>query len=174
MKRKTVSKLAALAGAFGITLMSTCSVFAGSGISLYNDVQNDSVGPNPYMEYDAETNEFIDNTPDEEYTVEVEENLGNASARTLKTFDWNVMPKYLKYTSGFRASKGGTISVGAMMTPSTSYIYYGIVEPDGVRRCVYGKSSLSHTFALDQTGYYNVYVRNENSHYVAVSGTYRY
>lgn len=174
MKRKTVSKLAAMAGAFGITLMSTCSVFAGSGISLYNDVQNDSVGPNPYMEYDAETNEFIDNTPDEEYTVEVEENSGSPLARTLKDFDWNVMPKYLKCTSGFRASSGGKISIGAVMSPSTSYIYCGIIEPDGVRRCVYGKDSIAHAFSLDQTGYYNVYVRNENSHYVAVSGSYRY
>lgn len=115
--------------------------------------------------------EIIDTQSDEDVIFELGEISQNARS-TSKMFDWSVKSKCLKYSLGFYGKSGGTISVVATVQPSSKMVYVGIIEPDGVMRCVYSNGTFRHDFALDQTGVYQLYVRNMNSTTVQVTGTY--
>ena len=78
-----------------------------------------------------------------------------------------------RWTSGsFRASSGQSIAVSVHGTPSDVYLKVGIIEPDGWMRYVYNCGAISHTFALDQTGTYFVFVTNESNTTVDIMGYY--
>ena len=75
-------------------------------------------------------------------------------------------------SGGFQASSGQSIAVSVHGTPSDIYLKVGIIEPDGWSRYVYNCGAISHTFALDQTGMYYVFVTNESNTTVTVYGNY--
>lgn len=88
-------------------------------------------------------------------------------------FGWDVKKNYALRSSPFKASSGQTISVTSVAKPSNLTYRLGIVQPDGVRRYVSGSGIVSHTFSLNQTGTYYVYVQNmSTTTAIDVSGGY--
>lgn len=96
----------------------------------------------------------------------------NEVARSTKTFNWSVASGVRKTSSGFSASSGGKISVSADISPTNKTVRVGIVEPDGTRRYVSGKSFVSNSFSLTKTGTYKVYVENTSGTTITAEGSY--
>ncbi len=87
-------------------------------------------------------------------------------ARTY--MEWNI-PGDTKYKTGaFWVTKGQKIAVTALVSPTNKFINMGIVEPDGTRRQVSGMSALGHTFEVNYTGGYAVFVENRASSEITV------
>lgn len=72
----------------------------------------------------------------------------------------------------FSASVGQEIAVSVSLDPANVNIKVGIVEPDGWLRYVYNSGDINHTFKLDKTGNYAVFMRNETNQTVFVYGYY--
>ncbi len=106
--------------------------------------------------------EMIDTEDLSEYTI-LDVGELDQKERSSKSISWTVSAKSVKDSSSFYVKSGGTISIVLNVDPDTTYVYAGIVEPDGTRRCVHSCGLIVHTFELDQTGYYQIYVRNPSS-----------
>lgn len=150
-----------------------CMLTAGPGaIYAATVVDTDAVsGAAEFTEQDEELTEYIDTTPDEGVIYELGEVSEKARA-TWKTFDWSVSGKTLKYTNAFWASKKKQINISVSVLPKNKTVYVGIIEPDGNKRFVYATGTVSYTFSLTQTGFYNVYVRNAGATDAQVEGMY--
>jgi hypothetical protein len=97
----------------------------------------------------------------------------NTKARGFSSLDWDINASAAKTTSTFSASSGQTIGVTVLATSKSATFRAGIIEPDGTRRYVNSSNGgMYHTFELDQTGKYSVYVQNMGSSQISVSGTY--
>lgn len=75
-------------------------------------------------------------------------------------------------SGGFQASSGQSIAVSVHANPVDVNLKVGIIEPDGWMRYVYKCGYISHTFALDQTGIYYVFITNESDNNVDIVGSY--
>lgn len=106
--------------------------------------------------------EMIDTEDLSEYTI-LEVGELDEKERSSKSISWTLSAKSVKESSSFYVKSGGTITIVFNVDPDSTYIYAGIIEPDGTRRCVHACGLITHTFELDQTGYYQVYVRNPSS-----------
>ena len=93
-------------------------------------------------------------------------------ARSAVSFDWTIPTDYLKKTSTFSAKSGGSISVTAYIDPIDKVVKVGIIEPDGTLRYVKGSDTVFHTFSLNVSGSYRVYIENESGATVYASGSY--
>lgn len=113
-----------------------------------------------------------------EYTALAEEAPildGIPSAELLGTSSGNIsdVVRNNEYVSKyFKASSGQGITIMISGTPDTVTLQMGIIEPNGYRRWVDVTGVGIHTFKLDQTGYYRVYVSNSTSTSVKIVGTY--
>lgn len=154
------------AGSIGITTIGGASAYA----ALYNRTEVVEME----RDEDVGLEEVIDTESLEDYAIVEEEAETNPNARGSKSFLWVISGKTMNTSSSFYVKSGGHITVAVSVTPSDKSVYVGIVEPDGTRRCVYGRDYISHTFSLDQTGYYQVYIRNSNSTGVTADGGYFY
>ncbi len=75
-------------------------------------------------------------------------------------------------SGAFYAYSGQNVAVSVHLDPADVEVKVGIVEPDGTWRLVEGYDAISHTFYLDQTGYYQVFVWNQTDTSVTVYGHY--
>ena len=91
---------------------------------------------------------------------------------TLNSFSWSVSVNSMVQSSYFTAKSGQSISINADFFPSNQNVNVGIIEPDGTMRYLLSMGSASHTFALDQTGVYRIFVRNRGTVSVTASGYY--
>lgn len=115
--------------------------------------------------------EYVETEVNPAIVEELGETQGNL-ARSAVSFDWTVPTDYIKKTSLFSAKSGGSISVTAYIDPIDKVVKVGIIEPDGTRRYAKGSDTVFHTFALDESGYYRVYIENETGTTVYASGSY--
>ena len=66
-------------------------------------------------------------------------------------------------TSGYLGKQSSKIiTVGGTITPTGKILRVGIIEPDGIRRCIYATGNFSYNFPLDKTGFYCVYAISDN------------
>ena len=79
----------------------------------------------------------------------------------------------MKKTPSFYKSTSETIRVHAEIDPDNISIDIGYIDPEGYITFVSGQDSIYHTFTLYKTGSYKVFVRNNSSTSVMVSGMYR-
>ncbi len=86
-------------------------------------------------------------------------------------FNWNLPDAHIGKTDLFYAKKEGTITVTAIISPADAKVKVGIVEPSGTMRYVQGTDTIFHQFALDETGYYRVYVDNITTNNVEINAT---
>lgn len=164
MNRKRKPKWMIVIFAAVSVIISTVTVSAASYgtaegyVALYNLTNVEAVEDVEPME----TQEFEDTLSDEDYEIIVEQ-LPDENLRTVKQLNWTVGTKTLKVSSSFFKFSGSTITVSGVIDPSDLTAYVGIVEPDGTKRCIMTRGGFTHTFQLDQTGFYSIYVRNANS-----------
>ncbi|QNM05941.1 M56 family metallopeptidase [Qiania dongpingensis] len=89
-------------------------------------------------------------------------------ARTRTYMDWTI-PGDTGYRTGpFWVTKGKKIATSALISPGNKFINLGIIEPDGTRRQVSGMSAVAHTFDVNYTGGYCVFVENRASSEITV------
>ena len=98
----------------------------------------------------------------------IEKGLNDTPTRLVKEYEWDIPANTFCRSFGFSASSGEHILIGVNCD---STILCGIIEPDGTLRAVNNSGVFSHTFALDQTGTYRFFVRNENNFEIFVTAT---
>jgi hypothetical protein len=110
----------------------------------------------------------------ESVTVTIGEvNTKARSGSSKSSFDWDINASAATTTPTFSASSGQKIGVVVLATSSSATFRAGIIEPDGTRRYINSSGgTAAHSFELDQTGKYSVYVQNMGSSQITVSGTY--
>lgn len=76
--------------------------------------------------------------------------------------DWEADGRTLVVSSEFEVESSAHISIQATINGDTDgEVAFGIIGPDGERRCVYAKyCGVAYDFDLDQPGTYRIYVRN--------------
>ena len=195
MKRpKFFGVLAAVAVSFtsaGSALAST-GILAGGYQALYEltDVEEDEVGIKSVGDIDLLTGnttpqdnsninpedyvntgiEFIDVLPIDGYTSEKDQSDIELAASA--NFDWALPSDFMRTTKDFWATSSQHITVSGDVTPAGKILRVGIIEPGGIRRCIYATGSFAYPFPLDKTGFYCVYAINDNSEVVNLTGAY--
>lgn len=157
-----------------LLITSTVSVYGASATAAEGYVNLYEATAVEAQEAATDENELVEYVETDVNPNLVEEigETTNDVARAAVHFDWTVPTDYIKKTSTFSASSGGRISVTAYIDPTDKTVKVGIIEPDGTRRYVLGKDVVSHTFSLDETGSYRVYIQNETGTTVYASGMY--
>lgn len=155
-------------------LMGSTTVYAaGAGVIKGYDIVYDIT--NVETEEVLEKKEYIEYTetgynPD----IKVEEGeVYDTGRSSTVTIDWNLGKNTAKETPAFQKSSGGHITVNIEVEPQDLTVKVGIVEPDGSRRSVSGSGIIDHTFNLDQSGEYKVFIENNNNDKVHIEGSYR-
>lgn len=193
-KPKIFGVLAAVAVSFtsaGSALAST-GILAGGYRALYEltDVEEDEVGIKSVGDIDLLTGnatpqdnsninpedyvntgiEFIDVLPIDGYTSEKDQSDIELAASA--NFDWSLPSDFMRTTKDFWATSSNTITVSGDVTPAGKILRVGIIEPGGIRRCIYATGKFAYPFPLDKTGFYCVYAINDNSEVVNLKGAY--
>lgn len=128
---------------------------------------NSNINPEDYVNTGIE---FIDVLPIDGYTSEKDQSDIELAASA--NFSWSIPTDFMKATKDFWATSSHHITVGGTITPTGKILRVGIIEPGGIRRCIYATGNFSYNFPLDKTGFYCVYAINDNSEVVNLSGTY--
>lgn len=87
-------------------------------------------------------------------------------------FSWSIPTDFMKATKDFWATSSQHITVSGDVTPAGKILRVGIIEPGGIRRCIYATGSFAYPFPLSKTGFYCVYAINDNSEVVNLKGVY--
>ena len=114
--------------------------------------------------------EYTTDTVEEGIRIEVEED--GVTTYSTPNLDWTLGNNTQKRSGLFYMEKGGHIEVWVILDPSDVTVTVGILEPDGTFRSVQGRGRVSHTFTLDQSGNYRVYIENKSGKTVTTHGAY--
>lgn len=191
-------KIFGVLAAVAVSFTSAGSVLASTGIladgyqALYEltDVEEDEVGIKSVGDIDLLTGnttpqdnsninpedyvntgiEFIDVLPIDGYISEKDQSDIELAASA--NFSWSIPTDFMKATKDFWATSSQHIAVSGDVTPAGKILRVGIIEPGGIRRCIYATGSFSYPFPLDKTGFYCVYAINDNSEVVNLTGGY--
>lgn len=128
---------------------------------------NSNINPEDYVNTGIE---FIDVLPINGYISEKDQSDIELAASA--NFSWNLPTDYIKSTKDFWETSSHHIAVSGTITPTGKILRVGIIEPDGIRRCIYATGNFSYNFPLDKTGFYSVYAINDNSEVVNLTGHY--
>ena len=141
-----------------------------AALASVTDLQNNSnINPEDYVNTGIE---FIDVLSTDGYTSEVDQDGIAVMAANSGNFNWNLSTEYIKSTGDFWATNTQYITVSGAITPAGKILRVGIIEPGGIRRCIYATGVFDYTFTLDKTGFYCVYAINDNSEVVNLKGGY--
>jgi len=165
MKRKGRSVLLVMLSLMTVMCGGMTALAAGEGVAelssaVYNSSRN-SLGDSEEVA-DPRVNdgiEYTDNGPVSGDRVVIE-NPVQSYFSTYKTIAWIVSPDHVARTPYFTAYNGGYIEVVLKMEPEDKTVYVGIYTPSGSRRYVVVSGEVYHTFALNETGPYMVFVEN--------------
>lgn len=127
---------------------------------------NSNIDPEDYVNTGVE---FIDVLSDGYVPTKDESDIALLASGT---FSWSIPSDFMKATGDFWATNTQHIGVTGTITPSGKILRVGIIEPGGIRRCIYATESFAYNFALDKTGFYCVYAINDNGEYVNLNGMY--
>ena len=94
------------------------------------------------------------------------------SSGEMVTYNWTVEPGTRFCSGKFKVSSGQKIALSASIAPGTQTCWIGIMDPHNNVRYVEGKSALSHTFSISETGKYRVFVQNRGTKNVTAGGGY--
>ncbi len=170
--RKNMTRTMAAVWTAACLLMGSTTVYAaGAGViegyeALYKatvvEVEEQAI-EEQYIEYREE--------PDDGWVAEEGEVMDDGRSPTVP-FEWTVGANASKKTPSFEMSSGGYITVSVSVEPTDLKVNVGIVEPNGGKRYITGSGRITHTFSLDQSGSYSVFVENTNNQKVYVEGGY--
>lgn len=168
IKKRSAWKAAAIA--MIMLLGSSMTVIASSkGVADMYHMAYDATDVAVEEELDPELEEYEESGETEGIVEEIGEI--NEVTRSTKNFDWSVASGVRKGNSEFSAKSGGSILLLAAVSPANKTVRIGIIEPNGNRRYVSGKGSLSKKFSLTKTGVYKVYVENNSGTKVSAEGS---
>lgn len=148
----------------GIQVLGDIDLLAGN----VTPEDNSTINPEDYVNTGIE---FIDVLPTDGYTTEVDDDLIELMS-SAANFNWNLPSDFMRTTKDFWATNTQTIAVSGDVTPVGKILRVGIIEPGGIRRCIYATGKFSYPFSLDKTGFYCVYAINDNSEVVNLTGAY--
>ena len=170
--RKNMTRTMAAVWTAACLFMGSTTVYAaGAGViegyeALYKatvvEVEEQTI-EDQYIEYREE--------PDDSWVAEEGEVMENGRSSVV-SFEWTVGANASKKTPSFEMPSGGLINVDVSVEPANLNVRVGIVEPDKGRRYITGSGRIAHTFSLDQSGSYRVFVENTNNQKVYVDGSY--
>lgn len=143
-------------------------VFGDGGVLTSNTTLQDNSNINP-EDYVNTGIEFIDVLSD---GYELAEDESNIALLASGTFTWSIPSDFMKATGDFWATNTQHISVSGTITPNGKILRVGIIEPGGIRRCIYATGNFAYNFTLDKTGFYCVYAINDNNEVVNLTGVY--
>ena len=163
---------------FGICLIgmmllgSTTALAAGHGAAEVLDKANDMT----IIEYEEkeevllELTEYMRNVEDDMEGLQMTNQI-NPLAASEGSFQTNLVDS--EWRSGyFYARAGQAIDVYVKATPDNVDIEVGIYDPSGILRYVLSSGNITHTFQVNTTGAYYVYILNESNTVVSVRGNY--
>lgn len=128
---------------------------------------NGNINPEDYVNTGIE---FIDVLPIDGYTSEKDQSDTELAASA--NLDWSLPSDFMRTTKDFWATSSNHIAVSGTITPTGKILRVGIIEPGGIRRCIYATGNFSYNFPLDKIGFYCVYAINDNSEVVNLTGVY--
>ncbi len=170
--KKNMTRTMAAVWTIACLLMGSTTVYAaGAGViegyeALYQatvvEVEEQAI-EDQYIEYREE--------PDDSWVAEEGEVMENGRSSVV-SFEWTVEANASKKTPSFEMPSGGYITVSVSVEPTDLKVNVGIVDPNGGRRYITGSDIITHTFSLDQSGSYKVFVENTNDQKVYVAGSY--
>ncbi len=143
-------------------------VFGDGGVLTSNTTLQDNSNINP-EDYVNTGIEFIDVLSD---GYELAEDESDIALLASGTFSWSIPSDFMKATGDFWATNTQHIGVNGTITPNGKILRVGIIEPGGIRRCIYATGNFAYNFTLDKTGFYCVYAINDNSEVVNLTGLY--
>lgn len=143
----------------------------GNAVALASNTalqDNRNINPEDYVNTGIE---FIDVLSDGYVPAKDESDIALLAASS--NFNWSIRGNgFMKATGDFWATNTQHISVSGAITPAGKILRVGIIEPGGIRRCIYATGSFAYPFTLDKTGFYCVYAINDNSEVVNLVGHY--
>ena len=128
---------------------------------------NSNINPEDYVNTGIE---FIDVLPTDGYATGTDED--GIAVMASGNINWDLPSDFMRTTGDFWATNGQTITVSGTITANSKILRVGIIEPDGIRRCIYATGRFAYPFPLDKTGFYCVYAINDNSEVVNLTGGY--
>ncbi len=96
----------------------------------------------------------------------------NANARAQYTFDWEVPGRSRVSAPYYSLAAGQKVIVSTSMIPVNVEVRVGLERDNGTRRYVLGTDVVVHTFDIEETGVYRVYIQNDTYTDVTVEGSY--
>lgn len=148
-----------------------------AGIQVVGDVaaltsgttlpDNSNINPEDYVNTGIEFIDVLSNG----YAPEKDES--EIALLSSANFSWSIPSGgFMKATGDFWATNKQYIAVNGAITPAGKILRVGIIEPGGIRRCIYATGQFNYTFTLDKTGFYCVYAINDNNEVVNLRGVY--
>ena len=119
--------------------------------------------------------EMVEYTTTVDFSAAIPMNLAGG-ARAMKTINWSIPSQNgMRSVEAFSMEAGQTININVAVSPSSSNVRVGIIEPNGTFRYVLATSgSVNHNFSISTRGSYYVYVDNGSSYNVSVAGFVNY
>lgn len=179
IKQKRNGAAIALAAVFVLTNVTTVYA-AGSQAAKVHDVLYRMMEPK-VEESSEEMNlkEFVipaaeDHTYERiEYQDTVEKTIEDRmSENELVSFNWKVVPQTRTASTTFYVKKGQNINLSASAVPANTTYWIGIMDPKNSVRYVQGTTNISHSFAVEDSGFYRVFVENIGTSDLTASGSY--
>ncbi len=179
MKQKLNGAAIALAAVFVLTNVTTVYA-AGSQAAKVHDVlyrmmeprveeSSEEMGLEEFFlpAAEAHTYERI------EYQDTVEEAIDDRmNENELVSFNWKVAPQTRTASTTFYVKKGQSISMSVSAVPGNTTYWIGIMDPKNSVRYVQGSGSFAHAFAVEDSGFYRVFVENIGTSEITAGGNY--
>ena len=179
VKQKLNGAAIALAAVFVLTNVTTVYA-AGSQVAKVHDVLYRSMEPRVEEgNKKIDLKEFVIPAAEDhsyqriEYQDTVQETAEDRmSENELVSFNWTVVPDTRTASKTFYVKEGQSIGMTASAVPANTTFWIGIMDPKNSVRYVEGKGSLSHSFAVDKSGFYRVFVQNLGTSDITAGGNY--
>lgn len=115
--------------------------------------------------------EYTDDGPDSGIAVE----MGDIEqcSRSTSIIGWTVPASTVKMTDTFYVKKGQSINVNFYQNSQMDKKFkVGIISPAGGRNYVWANGSINYGFSVNTSGYYRVFVQNDNSAAIEIEGSF--
>lgn len=170
---KKCSKITAGLLTAGMLLMSSTTVFGASvGLKEVYRVCYEKTDVCVEVPLNmAEMEEQVISAKEQDDFVEISGEISQGQ-RSTSNFSWTVYRNTRVLTSAIYLEKGQSVSIFIVIDPDDKNVGFGIKNPDGSRVTVTGNDVVCHTFDIETTGYYQIFVESANYDPVQVDGSY--
>ncbi|MCI9067405.1 MAG: hypothetical protein HFI65_01765 [Lachnospiraceae bacterium] len=97
----------------------------------------------------------------------------NLNAKGSSTYTWTIPMNSIKKSGSFYAAKGSKVAISVNPDPVDADTGIGLDQPNGKLRGVSDTGTYGYTFTINESGYYKVYVRNEDGKQINAVAVFR-